>query len=340
VAEVAPLPEPKPIATAPVVKPRPASDSAVISGEASDPKGRPIEVRLRMLADRLAASFSNMPGQGRYERLIVARFTESGEAAKDMELGRLISAQLSTYLKRDHGFFLLERERLADVLKEIEMAMTGLVDASKVAELGKMAGAQAIVVGSVSQAGADYLINARVISAETAVVLVAESMTVPRAGMVALSDASVVLRSRSGSMFRSLLVPGWGQFYNQQPVKGGIVIGVELALIGTAVAMHFMGASDEDEYLHSEKFLQTGLDPAESQELQQKAVALRESAEDYYGYRNIFIYSAAAVWLYNVLDAYLFGVDGEKEAGLEVTPTAARDVKGGSALGLGLGFSF
>jgi TolB-like protein len=303
-----------------------------------DLTGRPVEVRLRILADRLAAGMSSLPGQGRYERFVVAQFAENGEEVRDMELGTLVSAQLSTFLKRDHGFFLLERARLADILKEIEMSMTGLVDPKKAAQLGKMAGAQAIVVGSISVAGADFVINARVISAEKATVLVAESMNVPRAGMVSLAEESVVLRSKSGAVFRSVLIPGWGQFYNREPVKGGIIVGAEAALIGAAVAMHFLGAADEDKYTDSNFALKyPGLTPIE---LGQKAQQLRESAEDYYELRNIFIYSAIGVWLYNILDAYIFGIDGEKDAGLELTPTAVPDVQGGAAAGLSIGITY
>ena len=305
---------------------------------AVDLSGRPVEVRLRILADRLAAGMSSLPGQGRYERFVVAQFAENGMEVKDMELGTLVSAQLSTFLKRDHGFFLLERARLADILKEIEMSMTGLTDPASAAKLGKMAGAQAIVVGSISVAGADFVINARVISAEKATVLVAESMNVPRAGMVSLAEESVVLRTKSGAVFRSALIPGWGQFYNRQPVKGGIIVGAEAALVGAAVAMHFLGMSDENEY-RADDFAQkySGLTATE---LGVKAQHLRESAEDFYELRNIFIYSAVGVWLYNILDAYLFGIDGEKEAGLEITPTAVPDLQGNAATGLNIGFTF
>lgn len=218
------------------------------------------------------------------------------------------------------------------------MSMTGLVDPKKAARLGKMAGAQAIVVGSVSMAGADFVINARVISAEKAAVLVAESMNVPRAGMVSLAEESVVLRSKSGAVFRSVLIPGWGQFYNREPVKGGIIVGAEAALIGAAVAMHFLGAADEDKYTDSSFALKyPGLTPVE---LGQKAQQLRESAEDFYELRNIFIYSAVGVWLYNILDAYIFGIDGEKDAGLELIPTAVPDVRGGAAAGVSIGVTY
>ncbi len=292
-------------------------DETAVSPLIGDLNGRPAEVRLRILADRIANAFTRLPGKGRYERIVVAEMKESGQAAKDLELGVLISAQLSTFLQRDHGFFILERSRIQDALKEIQLGMTGLLDPEKAAKAGKMIGAQAVVVGTVSEAGSDFVVNARLISVETAEVLVAESMNLPRAGMVALSDASVVLRTRSGSIFRSMVIPGWGQFYNREPVKGGIIVGLELALAGAAVATHFLGASKQSEYSASDFALKyPELDP---DQLSQKAQELRSDAESYYGARNILIYSAIGVYLYNILDAYLFGTDGEADLNLDTT---------------------
>lgn len=42
-------------------------------------------------------------------------------------------------------------------------------------------------------------------------------------------------KSPKGAMLRSLALPGWGQFYNRQWIKGGIVIAAHGALIGAAV---------------------------------------------------------------------------------------------------------
>ena len=327
----APKPKPKPapapkIATAPKPAPAPKISTApMLEGASVDLEGRPVEAHLRILADKLAAGLAKLPGQGRYEGVIVAKLAESGEATRDLELGTLVSARLSTLLQRDHNFLLLDRDRLADVLKEMELGMTGLLDPTKAAQAGKKIGAQAILVGTVAEAGADFSIDAQLISAETATVLAAESINVPRAGMVAMSEESVaLLRTRSGAMWRSLVVPGWGQFYNREPVMGGIIIGLEVALAGAAVTMHFLGASDEDRYKNADESRKD----------------LRQRAETYYQQRNILIYSAIGVYLYNVLDAYLSGIDGEKQLGLNVTPMAVSDVQGSPSPGVGLGFSY
>jgi hypothetical protein len=42
-------------------------------------------------------------------------------------------------------------------------------------------------------------------------------------------------KSPTGAMLRSLLVPGWGQFYNGKYFKAALVLGAETGLIATAI---------------------------------------------------------------------------------------------------------
>ena len=41
--------------------------------------------------------------------------------------------------------------------------------------------------------------------------------------------------SPTGAVLRSLAVPGWGQLYNDQPVKAGVVAGLEVAWTAAAI---------------------------------------------------------------------------------------------------------
>jgi len=122
---------------------------------------------------------------------------------------------------------------------------------------------------------------------------------------VALSSESVVLRSKKDALFRSMVLPGFGQIYNRQPVKAGIFIGAEVLLIGTAVSLQLAGAQKEDEYQAYAPGPDT-VDPAA------EAKALREDAESLYQLRNYAIGAAAVVWIVNAADAYFSGVDGDK----------------------------
>lgn len=268
-----------------------------------------VDVAIRRLADTLADGFRRLPGNARYQRLAVLQFTEAGPESRRRELGAVVAAELATNLRRDHGLLLVERARLAQVLGEMQLGAMGLVDARDAPRLGKLADAQALVVGSVSDAGDRFLVNARIVGTETGETLANAGEAVSAATLVALSSDAVVLRSRQDAVYRSLLVPGWGQAYNRQRAKGYVIAGLEVGLLGGALALHLAGASAARDYRTRTTAAQLGPDPVSA------AVALRDRAERDYRWRNDLLWAAGGLWALNVLDAYVFGVDGEKLAG-------------------------
>jgi tetratricopeptide (TPR) repeat protein len=50
-------------------------------------------------------------------------------------------------------------------------------------------------------------------------------------------------------LWRSAVLPGWGQFYNDQPLKGGVLMGTNLLLLGGTVATYIIGNNAEQTYL-------------------------------------------------------------------------------------------
>ena len=273
-----------------------------------------VDVAIRRLSDELAAGFRKLPGNARYERLAVLQFGETGPESKKRELGTVVTAELTTNLRRDHALLLVERTRLDKVLSEMQLGAMGLVPEKDAPKLGKLADAQALVVGSVSDAGDRFLLDARIVATETGETLATASEPVSAATLVALSSEAVVLRSRGDAAFRSLLVPGWGQLYNRQPVKAGVFAGAAAVALGGAVAFHLAGTQAEHDYKTKTTAAQLGSDPVAT------AQDLRATAEHDYALRNAFLWALGGVWLANVVDAYAFGVDGEKAAGLVVAP--------------------
>jgi TolB-like protein len=264
-------------------------------------------VAIRRLSDGLAAGFARLPGNARYRRLAVLGFSEVGEESTRRKMGTIVTAEIATTLRRDHGLLLVERARLAEVLGELKLQEMISVDAASAGKVGAMADAQALVIGSVADAGDRFLVNARIVATQSGETLAAESSTVPAAGLVALASDAVVLRSRSGAVFRSVLVPGFGQFYNRQPAKGWAFIGAEVALLGTALGFHLAGNAAYDDY----RAVGAGAGGSPSQ----RATELYDTAASRYRTRNWLLVGAAAVWALNVVDAYASGVDGEAAMG-------------------------
>lgn len=269
-----------------------------------------VEVAMRRLADQMVDGFARLPGNARYRRLAVMPFSEIGAEARRLELGAVVTAELSTSLRRDHGMLLVERSKLQQIMGEIKLGQSGAVDSGTAPEIGKLADAQALVLGSVSTAGDKFLIDARIVATETAEALASASESVTAANLVAFSSDAVVLRSRKDALFRSLLIPGWGQIYNREPVKGYLFMGAVAGSLGAALALHAMGTSAEGQYRGAQ--LGAGQTP---QQFADQVQALRQKAQDRYAERNVAIAVGGGVWLLNVLDAYFSGVDGDRVLG-------------------------
>jgi hypothetical protein len=87
-------------------------------------------------------------------------------------------------------------------------------------------------------------------------------------------------RSPTGALLRSAVLPGWGQFYNDRPVKGLVLGSIELGLLGWLISEHIASedarrAEDDQSYqLHSQRRLD-------------------------------LIWYTSAAWLFGMMDAYV-----------------------------------
>lgn len=283
----------------------------------------PIDVAMRRLADGLAMGFAQMPGTARYRRIAVLTFTESGPEAQRRKLGQVVTAELATNLRRDHRFLLVERTKLSEVLGELRLQQMMAPSSAQAGQIGRMADAQALVIGQVSEIGDRFLVNGRIVATETGETLAAESASVGAAGMVAFASDAVVLRSRSDALFRSLLLPGLGQFYNRQPAKGWLFLGAETALLGSALAFHLSASGAYSDY--------EAVRPAPGTSASAEAERLYDLAASRYRTRDVLLVAAGAAWIANAVDAWVSGVDGEQllsggRAGVAVVPAAGGGV--------------
>ncbi len=107
-------------------------------------------------------------------------------------LGQAASDILLTELVKTGKFIVVEREKMAKLMDEQKLGLTGAVDSNTAAQLGKVLGLNAIVTGAISNfgtrtTGSDYLVtqskrqeatctvDIRVVDAETGQILLADS---------------------------------------------------------------------------------------------------------------------------------------------------------------------
>jgi len=84
------------------------------------------------------------------------------------ELADAVSDILRTEVIDTGQFRVIERAQLAKIIEEHSFQLSGLVDASTIAEFGKLVGADYVALGSVSVLGGTYTVTLRFINVETA----------------------------------------------------------------------------------------------------------------------------------------------------------------------------
>lgn len=112
-------------------------------------------------------------------------------------------------------------------------------------------------------------------------------------------ESQRVTKDPRGAMIRSVLVPGWGQFYNEKWFKGIIIAGAECGLVANAIVQNQFA-------VHAK----TTLD-----------------REFYVNNRNLSYWWLAGVILYSAIDAYvdahLFDFDESPNLTFNVGPSSA-----------------
>ena len=113
------------------------------------------------------------PNHHRNPTIAVLPFSESNPDAMKDGLGISIASMFGTHLKNETSFLVVERSQVAKVLGEKSLQQTGLTDSQR-KELEKLFDAEVLLAGEVSRFGNLIQLDARLVSAQTGQVLVAE----------------------------------------------------------------------------------------------------------------------------------------------------------------------
>lgn len=109
----------------------------------------------------------------------------------------------------------------------------------------------------------------------------------PKASSVNFDRTQITDKYGASGLWRSAICPGWGQMYKGSQTKGFVILGAEVAAIGGIVAFESMRSSYVSKAKHQ---------PSYMQQYMAKANNCRNIS---YG----FIAGAAAVYVYNLIDA-------------------------------------
>lgn len=263
------------------------------SQRASTASARDVRTVASDIADVIAESVEARGVDVRQHRLAVTPANAAG-AAKEARLDRFVQTELSAALRR-RGFLVVERAQIAATLDQLAVQELG---SERVAEVGKMLGAQSLVLSGVTDAGASFILTSRAVAVDSGDVLGAASALIGRDDVVSL--AAVETRTPGEAAVRSAIAPGWGQAFNGDGVKAVLFgVGTYTSLAVTAG----LGAGSAASWLAYTGFTATEGDSPEV--TGQKAVALRNQTNGLLTATAVAGAVSASVWGMGVVDALL-----------------------------------
>ncbi len=177
--------------------------------------GKELLSRIQALCDSLARV---VPAEAKSARVAVLPF-ESGDG--NAAEGRAVAEYLVAGLQSRDLFTLVDRLDFQKVLGEIALSQSGAMDQSRAVDVGRMMAAEYVCTGTIAEVMGLRTVAVRLVHVETGEVAVS---AVLRVGETALGDiAQELLSERSrvtSSVFRSLVLPGWGQMYSERTGRG------------------------------------------------------------------------------------------------------------------------
>lgn len=232
------------------------------------------------------------------KNVAIAPFLPLGPNVREKRLGDVASELLATRLVKAGGPTVIERSQLDKILEETKLSLLGLTDASNASKVGKMLGADLVVVGSVAETGENISISVRAVDAGTGEAQAAWEARFPASTTELLAAKYVVKKSRGDAFFRSLLIPGWGQTYNGDDVKAGVFLGTGVALVGLSVAESIRFSSAKDDYRNAK----TTPD----------ALSGYDSMVNINREKNIAYVATGVFWLFNAAEAFISGTSSSE----------------------------
>lgn len=270
--------------TAPTAVDPPVDPPTAPAESAADLALRPSPAALRALCEDAFAGLARQTEKATPAAIVPAT---SGDALADF-----VVDYLHWCLGDERGVQLVERARLDMLLRELEtQRLLGAEDITR--RVAALAGGESVLVVAVHpvdpQTRDITLRGSRVEGGD--VLFAAAPVRVEARDLVELQRQMVARGNRLLAMGLSTVLPGAGQLYNDQPIKAGLFLAVELALGAAALAYHLEGAGHEDAYNRDRP----------------EDVPYGDRAESAYETRNVLLWTLLGVHVAGVVDAAIFG---------------------------------
>jgi hypothetical protein len=132
-----------------------------------------------------------------------------------------------------------------------------------------------------------------------------EKPTLSQPDTLAIKTLSKNLQDYKSGMMRSIILPGWGHYYVNEPLKGKFLNFATAATLLPGIYYAIETANLEKKYLNESR--------------REKIEARYKTYNDAFKKRNYFLYAFSAVWLYSQYD-YFFGNRPAYTQKLKISP--------------------
>ena len=254
-------------------------------GEESSGESSIVNTQIQRLMDNL---LTNLPDKDIGVAVLSFETTEGRTEARD--LGEAAAILINQNLVNIPNISVVERQRLKDIMEEIGLSQAGMT--SDEIEVGNLLNVEFLIAGAVADLGNRFLLAARFINVETGNILQSASVEIPSSSFLSISSGLVMIKKYPiTAAFRSMIFPGWGQFYNDRPKKGGIILGAELLFAGSAISNYILYKQSKAAY-----------DRATQRDLaSDKYIEMEQYAQINW----VSLGAMSSIWLYAVIDAYI-----------------------------------
>ncbi len=242
----------------------------------------------------------------------------------------------------------VERAMMLEIIEEQGLQQSGCTTSECAVEVGALLGVQYMIGGSIGKLGDTFTIDSRLISVETGASVQVKEITyqgkvdglIIEIGVLAyemfgiqppkslinmrtgglLTAGLIKVKTKMGSAIRSTLFPGWGQFYSEKKFSGYLWLGSELAVSGLIFSSisKFNTLSNE----HSE-LLMLYNNAVQDDEIKNYKAATQEKYDEMESLKSqseMLVTAATAIWLGNIVHAYIVGPRKEDEITYKPNP--------------------
>jgi TolB-like protein len=98
---------------------------------------------------------------------------------RNKEVAKYVQEDVTTALVNSGQFNVVERFKLKSVLEELELSQSGMIDPNSSKQVGKLLGADIILIGTLAATGEKWNVNLRIVSTETGLITVAINKAAP-----------------------------------------------------------------------------------------------------------------------------------------------------------------